>query len=229
MSHVVYRDLLREKGDEGLFLEEEMTSIAKRVLRIPSGSASLISVYRKRLQNWFISVGLIVAENGSFRLQTHVSSAALLQNTLPHRHMNAHANFLGAAPPHKALEALRTVLANPLHQIDAEHRPGRNALAVLVSLGILDSADKLCACDETDIDAEILLRSKANSQSTIQFVINALSCDSSLKAVEVGNMVAKAFGYSTWSVASFKRYGSALSIWARWAAGQIVRCRLASS
>ena len=99
------------------------------------------------------------------------------------------------------------------------------SVTVLVALGILDSSAKLCVCEEAK-DAESQIRLRAQTQPTIQFVAIALKGNPRLTAGEIGRMVAEEFGYHTWSVASFKRYGSALSIWARWVAGERVRRRV---
>lgn len=226
MSHVVYRELLKEKGDGGVFLEEEMTSIARRVLRIPSGSDSLVAVYRTRLQNWFTSVGLIVAESGSFKLQTRVSYVGILQNSFQVRRRSAHAMFLGEAPPHRVLDALQAILANSMNNGEVVPKLGRNAVTSLIGLGILNSSGALCAYDATAGNAEAQIRNKANTQPTIQFVANALKIEPGMKAEKIGDMIATEFGYSTWSAASLKRYGSALSIWAKWASGEKVRRRV---
>lgn len=227
-SHVVYRELLKEKGDGGIFIEEEMTSIARRVLRIPSGTESLVKVYRTRLQNWFSSVGLISAVDGSFRLQARVANSGLLQSVPQTRRTSGLVNFLGEAPPHRALETLRAIMANLDSSNETPQPIRRNAVTVLVALGILDSSAKLCAREEAK-DAESQIRFRAQTQPTIKFVATSLKDNPRLRAEEIGKMVADEFGYHTWSVASFKRYGSALSIWARWVAGESVRRRIVSS
>jgi Holliday junction resolvase-like predicted endonuclease len=208
MTHVLYRELLKEKGDGGLFSEEEMTVIARRVLRLPSGSDFLVEEYRRRLQKWFLSVGLMTTESDRIKLQARISHAGLLQSAPAAKRRSVQGEFLGEAPPHRALDALHSVLASPMSRKELEQKHGRNTISVLIGLGIVNSLGVLCDSKVHPEDAESHLRNMAKAQPTILFVIDALTNDPALKPERIGQLVAVEFGHPTWSVASAKRYGS---------------------
>ena len=133
--------------------------------------------------------------------------------------------FLGEAPPHGVLKSLAGIVAAPNTRGALESTYGRNNISALISLGILSTVGSL-TIEITDPSClEDTLCVKASSQPTIQHVNGIRAGDPNLSAQDIGNSVAREFGYETWAQASLKRYGSALSIWSRWVSGERVRNR----
>jgi hypothetical protein len=92
-------------------------------------------------------------------------------------------------------------------------------------LGVLSSTGNLNVENLGADGAEGVLRAKASSQKTIQFVMKLRADNPALTTLEIGESVSKEFGYPTWATASLKRYGSGLNTWARWTSGEQVRHR----
>ncbi len=224
-SHVVYRELLKEKGDGGSFTGQEVLSIAKRCLRLPSASESLAEEYKRRLQRWFLAVGLIGEDGSSFRLQSRITHVGMLHPSRLSRRRISRDIFLGEAPPHSVLKSLAGVVSAPNTRGGLEKTYGRNNISALISLGILSAAGSLMIEIRDPSYVEEALRVKASSQATIQHVSRIRTGDPNLSAKDIGYSVALEFGYKTWAEASLKRYGSALSIWSRWASGEPARTR----
>lgn len=213
LSHVVFRELLKDKSDGSDFTEDEMTAIAKRVLRLPTNSDALVREYRKRLLRWFIAVGVVASENGRLTLQARAPHTGLLRSARLVRRRNG--NFMGEAPPSGTLLALRGILSERPSREDAEAKYGRNAVSCLVSLGMLSPAGSPCETPDNDQIAAVLRR-KVKEQKTIKFVAGVENERPKMKPEEVGALLATQFGYK-WSSASCKRYGSALNQWRTWA------------
>lgn len=230
-SHVVYRELLKEKGDGGSFTGDEMLVIAKRFLRLPSESDNLAEEYKRRLQRWFLAVGLIMEDGRNFRLQARIPHAGILQATdrSRRRGRDSRKMFLGEAPPQKVLESLVALAAQPKTRSESELTYGRNTISVLISLGLLSSDGNLEKDSAHSEDMESFLRTKVSDQKTVQYVVSLRVSNKQISSQEVGESVAKEFGYQAWATASLKRYGSALSIWAKWISREPVRSRRSAS
>jgi hypothetical protein len=214
LSHVVYRELLKEKGESSVFSTEEMSAIARRFLRLPSPSDFLVEEYRRRLQRWFLAVGVMFEEGGGFRLQPRVTHTTILNNVPSSRRART-AKFLGEAPPTKALEALRDAVREPTNREQLERIHGRNAVSALINLGVLSASGSLQEYEAASSDPEGHLRMKASAQPTVQYVTEILRTGRPRTEV-VGEMLETKFGYQSWSIATRQRYGSAVSVWARW-------------
>lgn len=218
-SHVVYRELLKEKGDGGSFAGQEMLGIAKRCLRLPSASESLAEEYKRRLQRWFLAVGLVGEDGSRFRLQSRISPVGMLHSSRLSRRRNSRDIFLGEAPPHSVLKSLTGIVSAPNTRRGLEKTYGRNDISALISLGILSTVGSLTIEIRDPSHIKEALRVKVSSQPTIQHVTRIRAGDSNLSAEDIGLSVAREFGNETWAKGSLKRYGSALSIWSRWVSG----------
>lgn len=225
MSHVVYRELLKEKGDGGSFTSEEVLSIAKRSLRLPSASDSLAEEYKRRLQRWFLAVGLIGEGGATFKLQSRISHIGILNASRLSTRRISRDNFLGEAPPHSVLKSLAGIVSAPNTRVGLESSYGRNNISALISLGVLSAVGNLTIEVQDPHQIENILRAKAASQATIQHVNKIRKENPDINTRDIGYSVALEFGYQTWAEASMKRYGSALNIWSRWSSGETVRTR----
>lgn len=214
VSHVVYQELLKDKGDGSVIAEEDILVVSRRVLRLPSGSEVLFAEYGKRLLRWFSSVGVITTQDRVLRLQARIPFTRLLQNTQESRRRRESV-FLGAAPPQKVLEALEDARTRSRDRAAQEDAYGRNAIATLVGLGLIKSSGIWKHSGESFKDANEELRASLGKQPTVRFVLALLESAPKLRTGIIGQRVAEEFGFS-WSPASCARYGSALNVWARW-------------
>jgi len=133
-SHIVYRELLKEKGDGGSFTGQEMLSVAKQCLRLPSASDNLAEEYKRRLQRWLIAVGLIGQDGAIFRLQPRITNIGILHPSHFSRRRVGRDIFLGEAPPHKVLNSLAGIVSDPNTREELEKTYGRNNISALISL-----------------------------------------------------------------------------------------------
>jgi hypothetical protein len=92
---------------------------------------------------------------------------------------------------------------------------GRNPVASLLSLDIIDADARILAKCKSDEASEDLLRRIASQRATVAFVSELLRAKSHLSGLEIGSRVAEEFGFE-WSEGSKKRVGFALKNWALW-------------
>ncbi|MGE3279553.1 MAG: restriction endonuclease [Alphaproteobacteria bacterium] len=215
-SHVMYRNLISEVGPGGVFSEEAMRTMTRRILRAPSVSDNLLEHYRQKLLRWFMSIGLIERYGRDFILTNRSASLEFLD---PGRYLRRGSNlFFGEAPPRKAVAALEFALQSRPTRESLESSHGRNTLSCLINLEILDSQGNVIL-QGPPASAEAIIRDAANRSTTVVFVEEMLRNAPNLTAVDVGRAVAEKFGLA-WSVGSQKRCGGALRLWALWSRGQ---------
>ena len=161
-------------------------------LPIASASESLAEEYRRRLQRWFLGVGLFAEDGTNFRLQVRVSHIGLLQLATPsRRRRGAKQLFFGQAPPQKVLDALIDVVKAPSGRRALEATHGRNTISVLIALEILSSSCVLEIAASSLGDLEKTLMEKAGLQTTIQYVTSLRKDNPKLSTQQIGEFVAK--------------------------------------
>lgn len=123
--------------------------------------------------------------------------------------------FLGDAPPSKTAHALRGILTTRMERDEFEKLYGRNTVATLLSLSIIDADAQIAASCNANEAHEDLLRRVASQSPTVVFVSELLRTRAYLPGLEIGAKVAAEFGFE-WSEGSKKRVGIALKNWAIW-------------
>lgn len=214
-AHIVFRRLVNEVGTEGEFSDDALRELVKRVLGSSSFSPQVLDHYAQKLLRWFLGVGLARRHAREYALtanSTFGSSLADLDIKVRRRGANL---FLGEAPPEKALEALRDILARSSSREEVERQHGRNSLYSLMNLGLIDAEAKLLRTGDSPFAAAQLLHRAAAESHSLKFVYEMLNATPSRSGEEIGAALAKNLGVD-WSQGSRKRCGAGLKRWAIW-------------
>ncbi|MDP3404902.1 MAG: restriction endonuclease [Brevundimonas sp.] len=213
-SHVIYRALLEQNGYGEFIDDDEILSVAKGELSRLKLSVNLYNHYSRRMMSWFIATRLARRSGPFYELIQPVTSSGTLSDL---SRASRSGQFVGVAPPEKALAALRFAVSNAASKADIESAFGRNAFYVLSNLGLVDIQGR--PTFKAPVDPEELLREV--SRDTVHFAIaeEVLSESPNASGEAVGEAIALELG-SRWSLGSKRRIGSALKRWVKWARQQ---------
>ncbi len=211
-SHVIYGSLVDEIGPSSPFTMDDAVRIARSDYPSSSVSDNLLSGYVRRVLQWCETAGLLSRSGGRFELvSSTIGVAGLTVKGGGRRGQNL---FFGEAPPTKAILALRSAQKGTIDRVSLEAEHGRNAVYVLMNLGLVDArGDSLIA---QTVDAEEAVKSAAQQALTVRTVEGfLLSNGDAATGLQVGAFIAEKLGLA-WSEGSMRRSGTALRRWALW-------------
>lgn len=218
-SHMLFHTLINSKGSGFVTSQKEIKVLLKSLYLSSKFTEKTWDVYLNRITRWLSTIGLVTNDGKNI---VHTGDTLIKDlsfvSSKPHRRSSGY--FLGAAPPKRALEALEAISHGQTSSIELMAAGYRNAIYVLNDLGlILEEDDKIHLTEHRDGDLTSWLRKKAADSQSVKSVITLLNEKGKVPAKEMGHFLAEQYGFN-WSESSKKRYGSALSRWARWSMGQ---------
>lgn len=191
-SHVVYRRMLSELPLDTVFTDSAVLAVFKSVLKASKFSESALNAYSQKLLGWFVGVGLIVQDGRSYAFPKAAPNVLDRVGRLlktGRRRRNHSDRFLGDAPPSKTVQALTGILTTRMARGDLEKLYGRNPVASLLSLNIIDADARITVPFNSDEASEDILRRVASQRPTVVFVSEMLRTKAYLSGLEIGSSV----------------------------------------
>lgn len=211
-SHVIFGSLLEELGQSSLFSMEEAIRIARSDYPTSSVSDNLLSGYVRRVLQWCETAGLIIRTGARFQLtNSSPGVSGLTMKGIGRRGKNL---FFGEAPPARAIAALEFAQTGVADRVALETKYGRNAVYVLMNLGLVDARGDSLISESASADEAV--KSAARQALTVQLVQEFLQgSGNGASGLDVGAHLAEKLGMA-WSEGSKRRSGTALRGWALW-------------
>jgi hypothetical protein len=174
-------------------------------------------VYADRMGLWLTATGFIVPDPPDKWIRENQGDITIPKH---HTHKRNLGPFTGAAPPSKALEALRWLCtSHPQSTEDIQSSGYRNAISVLMHFSLVCRPQEgqyipseKCIRDE---DLLAYLWQAAQEESTLQAVVSHLKEKPNESGLTIGTQISAAYNLE-WSIASKRRIGNALCQWAKW-------------
>jgi hypothetical protein len=213
-SHIIVSTILNTIGFGTNFSVEEFRAITRSTYPISTVSDSLVGYYSKRVLQWCVTAG-IIEQQGS-RLKLRANSGGVRGLTTAGAGRQGQNLFFGEAPPASARAALEAALVRGGDRAALEAEHGRNAVYVLMNLGLLDARGN--ALLPSGAQALPSLSDAAARAPTLVLAMDLIaSTKDSVTGLQLGTLLAEQLGLK-WSEGSKRRSGGALKRWAEWLA-----------
>ncbi|BDV44680.1 hypothetical protein GURASL_36030 [Geotalea uraniireducens] len=214
-SHVVLRSLISNKGSGFEVTYDEIKSTLKEVYSTSQFAEKTWDIYVKRTVEWLAAIGIVIV-NGNYISHIPDSSAKDISIKPRTNVPRFSGNFFGDAPPPVVLEVIQLIASGQNSKSELTKNGKRNSIYVLKELNMVTESNKKLELNLIgDIDYTKWLATCVLKTKNIEAVISIIKSAKDIKTKEIGTILAEKFGYS-WSDATKARYGSALSVWAKW-------------
>ncbi|RYF50896.1 MAG: hypothetical protein EOO38_04555 [Cytophagaceae bacterium] len=215
-SHIAIASLSNTIGYESSFSIEEFTTLMRSLYPKATVSDKLLDYYTKRVVQWCETAGIIDRQGGELRLRAN--SAGVRGLTVAGAGRQGQNLFFGEAPPDRALAALKEAIQGDSDRVDLQSKPGRNAIYVLMNLGLLDLRGNTLL--PAEVDAHTALYTAAIKAPTVAIARGFIASSSGrITGPAVGTHLAERLKLK-WSLGSIQRCGGALKRWAEWIESQ---------
>lgn len=213
-SHEVVRRLSAGRAPGGAFAENEFIDVYRAANKRSEIGERTLNAYAQRVLRWLIGLGIAEYSGTALSLRdtsrSSIKSLEALGNAVG-IHAGRGTAFLGEAPPSKAIAAYSDILNSRLSRQAIEDRHGRNTCYVL---GLMRADGALLVSAPVQCAGEVIAE-RARASATIIATKRLLEQWPEASGLEVGKRVEEVLG-ANWSVASRRRYGTALRQWAIW-------------
>lgn len=211
-SHIIVSAISKSINLGTAFSIKEFVILARTTFPKPAVSDKLCVYYAQRILQWCVASG-IIEQQGS-RLKLRANSGGVRGLTTAGIGRQGQNLFFGEAPPAGALAALEAALVRGGDRASLQAEHGRNAVYVLMNLGLLDArGNALLPSGARPLTS---LRDAAARAPTLALAMELIaSINGTATGLQLGTYLAEQLGLK-WSVGSRKRSGGALKRWAEW-------------